>query len=88
MDSVGLETQGHVQHLLHKLREVFDVCDEDADGFIRVEDFMDLGQQFAQGDEVVKLVKYLDPHDLGRINFKDFCQGVLAIKGKQLINAV
>lgn len=81
MDSVRLEAHGQVQHLLHKLREVFDVCDEDADGFIRVEDFLDLGQQFAQGDEVGKLVKYLDPNDLGRINFKDFCQGVLAIKG-------
>ncbi|XP_075705521.1 rab11 family-interacting protein 4-like [Rhinoderma darwinii] len=76
IDSVRLEDQGHV----HKLREVFDVCDEDADGFIRVEDFIDLGQQFTHGEEVEKLAKYLDPNDLGRINFKDFCQGVLAIK--------
>ncbi|XP_069604817.1 rab11 family-interacting protein 4 isoform X1 [Ranitomeya imitator] len=81
MDSGRLEAQGQVQPLLHKLRQVFDVCDEDADGFIRVDDFLDLGQQFAQGDEVGKLVQYLDPHDLGRITFKDFCQGVLAIKG-------
>ncbi|XP_072737446.1 rab11 family-interacting protein 4 isoform X2 [Ciconia boyciana] len=66
---------------LRKLKEVFDVCDEDADGFIRVEHFIALGLQFGQGDEVEKLAKYLDPNDLGRINFKDFCHGVFAIKG-------
>ncbi|KAM6193992.1 rab11 family-interacting protein 4 isoform 2-T2 [Sarcoramphus papa] len=66
---------------LRKLKEVFDVCDEDADGFIRVEHFVALGLQFGQGDEVEKLAKYLDPNNLGRINFKDFCHGVFAIKG-------
>lgn len=35
---------------LKKLKEVFDVCDEDADGYIRVEHFVDLGLQFGQGD--------------------------------------
>lgn len=29
-------------------------------------------------------MKYLDPNDLGRINFKDFCRGVFAMKGKVL----
>lgn len=38
---------------LRKLKEVFDVCDEDSDGFIRVEHFVDLGSQFGQGDEVI-----------------------------------
>uniref|UniRef100_A0A8K9WMK6 RAB11 family interacting protein 4 (class II) a n=1 Tax=Oncorhynchus mykiss TaxID=8022 RepID=A0A8K9WMK6_ONCMY len=68
---------------LKKLKEVFDVCDEDADGYIRVEHFVDLGLQFGQGDrdEVKKLTKYLDPNSHGRINFKDFCYGVFAIKG-------
>uniref|UniRef100_A0A8K9Y5A5 RAB11 family interacting protein 4 (class II) a n=1 Tax=Oncorhynchus mykiss TaxID=8022 RepID=A0A8K9Y5A5_ONCMY len=67
---------------LKKLKEVFDVCDEDADGYIRVEHFVDLGLQFGQGDrdEVKKLTKYLDPNSHGRINFKDFCYGVFAIK--------
>uniref|UniRef100_A0A674EQT3 RAB11 family interacting protein 4 (class II) b n=1 Tax=Salmo trutta TaxID=8032 RepID=A0A674EQT3_SALTR len=67
---------------LRKLKEVFDVCDEDSDGFIRVEHFVDLGSQFGQGDEVKKLAKCLDPNAQGRINFKDFCHGVLAIKGR------
>uniref|UniRef100_A0A4W5KUC4 RAB11 family interacting protein 4 (class II) b n=1 Tax=Hucho hucho TaxID=62062 RepID=A0A4W5KUC4_9TELE len=62
---------------LDLLLNVFDVCDEDSDGFIRVEHFVDLGSQFGQGDEVKKLAKCLDPNAQGRINFKDFCHGVL-----------
>uniref|UniRef100_A0A8C3SJY7 RAB11 family interacting protein 4 n=1 Tax=Chelydra serpentina TaxID=8475 RepID=A0A8C3SJY7_CHESE len=77
----GLGDQADWMRFLRKLKEVFDVCDEDAAGFIRVEHFVALGLQFGQGDEVEKLAKYLDPNDLGRINFKDFCHGVFAIKG-------
>ncbi|KAJ7989904.1 hypothetical protein DPEC_G00309320 [Dallia pectoralis] len=75
--------QEQLLSFLKKLKEVFDVCDEDADGYIRVEHFVDLGLQFGQGDrdEVKKLTKYLDPNAHGRINFKDFCYGVFAIKG-------
>ena len=39
---------------LRKLKEVFDVCDEDADGFIRVEHLVDLGLQFGRGDDEVR----------------------------------
>uniref|UniRef100_A0AAZ3SQZ3 RAB11 family interacting protein 4 (class II) b n=1 Tax=Oncorhynchus tshawytscha TaxID=74940 RepID=A0AAZ3SQZ3_ONCTS len=67
---------------IQKLKEVFDLCDEDSDGYIRVEHFVNLGSQFGQGDEVKKLAKCLDPNAQGRINFKDFCHGVLAIKGR------
>uniref|UniRef100_A0A8C5WMG7 RAB11 family interacting protein 4 n=1 Tax=Leptobrachium leishanense TaxID=445787 RepID=A0A8C5WMG7_9ANUR len=73
--------QQHLLHFLKKLKEVFDVCDEDEDGFIKVEHFIGLGSQFSQGEEVEKLAKYLDPNDMGKINFKQFCHGVLAIKG-------
>ncbi|XP_018430105.1 PREDICTED: rab11 family-interacting protein 4-like, partial [Nanorana parkeri] len=79
----------HVLHFVQRLRHVFDVCDEDADGFIKVDDFIDLGQQFIQGEEVEKVVRYLDPNELGRINFKDFCHGILALKGcNQLLRGV
>ncbi|KAK5913412.1 hypothetical protein CgunFtcFv8_007946 [Champsocephalus gunnari] len=73
--------QEQLLQFLRRLKEVFDVCDEDADGFIRVEHLVDLGLQFGQGDEVKKLTRYLDPNAHGKINFKDFCHGVLAIKG-------
>ncbi|XP_041076398.1 rab11 family-interacting protein 4A-like isoform X2 [Polyodon spathula] len=81
MDGNGFPDQEQMLQFLKKLKEVFDVCDEDDDGYIRVEHFIDLGLQFGQGDEVQKLTKYLDPNELGRINFKDFCHGVFAIKG-------
>ncbi|XP_029014855.1 rab11 family-interacting protein 4A [Betta splendens] len=73
--------QEQLFQFLRRLKEVFDVCDEDADGFIRVEHLVDLGLQFGQGDEVKKLTRYLDPKANGKINFKDFCDGVFAIKG-------
>ncbi|XP_058029088.1 rab11 family-interacting protein 4 isoform X1 [Ahaetulla prasina] len=81
MEPGGPEEPPRLLQLLRKLKEVFDVCDEDADGFIRVEHFVALGLQFGQGDEVEKFAKYLDPNDLGKISFKDFCHGVFAIKG-------
>ncbi|MBN3310441.1 RFP4A protein, partial [Amia calva] len=81
MDGHGFPDTEQLLQFLKKLKEVFDVCDEDADGFIRVEHFVDLGLQFGQGEEVKKLTKYLDPHALGKITFKEFCHGVFAIKG-------
>lgn len=44
--------QEQLLQFLRRLKEVFDVCDEDADGYIRVEHLEDLGLQFGQGDEV------------------------------------
>ncbi|KAM6905151.1 rab11 family-interacting protein 4A [Xenentodon cancila] len=73
--------QDQLLRVLRRLKEVFDVCDEDADGFIRVEHLVDLGLQFGQGDEVKKLTRHLCPNAHGKINFKDFCHAVFAIKG-------
>lgn len=33
--------------------------------------------------QVKKLTRYLDPNAHGKINFKDFCHGVFAIKGRK-----
>uniref|UniRef100_A0A3B5R7Y7 RAB11 family interacting protein 4 (class II) a n=1 Tax=Xiphophorus maculatus TaxID=8083 RepID=A0A3B5R7Y7_XIPMA len=82
MERQGLPDQDPLLQFLKRLKEVFDVCDEDADGFIRVEHLMDLGLQFGQGDEVKKLTKHLCPNAHGKINFKEFCHAVFAIKGK------
>lgn len=35
-----------------KLEEVFDVCDEDSDGLIGLEDLLQLGSQFGQAEQV------------------------------------
>ncbi|KAM9456921.1 rab11 family-interacting protein 4A [Clarias gariepinus] len=72
----------HLILLVRKLKEVFDMCDEDEDGFIRVEHFVHLGRQFGQTDkEIKKFAECLDPNANGKISFKDFCHGVFAIKG-------
>uniref|UniRef100_A0A674NLA0 RAB11 family interacting protein 4 (class II) a n=1 Tax=Takifugu rubripes TaxID=31033 RepID=A0A674NLA0_TAKRU len=81
MEGRVFSDQEQLLQFLRRLKEVFDVCDEDADGYIRVEHLEDLGLRFGQGDEVKKLTKCLDPNAHGRINFKDFCHGVFAIKG-------
>ncbi|XP_035471227.1 rab11 family-interacting protein 4A isoform X1 [Scophthalmus maximus] len=81
MDGHIFPDQEQLLQFLRRLKEVFDVCDEDADGFIRVEHLVDLGLQFGQGDEVKALTMHLDPNAHGKINFKDFCHGVFAIKG-------
>ena len=52
MEGLVVPDQDQLLRFLRRLKEVFDVCDEDADGFIRVEHLLDLGLQFGQGDEV------------------------------------
>uniref|UniRef100_A0A3B3S5F0 RAB11 family interacting protein 4 (class II) a n=1 Tax=Paramormyrops kingsleyae TaxID=1676925 RepID=A0A3B3S5F0_9TELE len=81
MDGTALPDHEQLLQLLAKLKEVFDVCDEDADGFIRIEHLVNLGVQFGQRDEVRRLSEYLDPGAQGKINFKSFCHGVFALKG-------
>ncbi|XP_034401656.1 rab11 family-interacting protein 4A-like [Cyclopterus lumpus] len=68
---------------VRKLKEVFDACDSDSDGFIRPEHFVQLGSQFGQAEQVKKLSSCLDPDSHGRVNFKDFCRGVLTMKAHQ-----
>ncbi|XP_053273979.1 rab11 family-interacting protein 4A [Pleuronectes platessa] len=81
MDEEWNREPEHLLTILRKLREVFDVCDEDADGFIRPEHLVQLGSQFGQEEQVKRLAKCLDPNAHGRINFRDFCCGVLTMKG-------
>ncbi|XP_056264810.1 rab11 family-interacting protein 4B isoform X2 [Pseudoliparis swirei] len=66
---------------VRRLKEVFDACDSDSVGFIRPEHFEQLGSQFGHADQVKKLSSCLDPDSHGRVNFKDFCRGVLTMKG-------
>ncbi|XP_058259634.1 rab11 family-interacting protein 4A isoform X1 [Hemibagrus wyckioides] len=82
MEGISSPRPEHLVLLVNKLKEVFDMCDEDEDGFIRVEHFVHLGRQFGQTDEEIKkFAECLDPNANGKISFKDFCHGVFAIKG-------
>ncbi|KAB5554142.1 hypothetical protein PHYPO_G00046800 [Pangasianodon hypophthalmus] len=82
MEGISSSQSEHLVLLVSKLKEVFDMCDEDEDGFIRVEHFVHLGRQFGQTDEEIKkFAECLDPNANGKISFKDFCHGVFAIKG-------
>lgn len=54
MEGISSSQPEHLVLLVNKLKEVFDMCDEDEDGFIRVEHFVHLGRQFGQTDEEVK----------------------------------
>ncbi|XP_028845079.1 rab11 family-interacting protein 3 isoform X2 [Denticeps clupeoides] len=60
------------------LREVFQALDQDGDGFVRMEEFMEFAA--AYGAEHVKdLTRFLDPSGLGVISFEDFHRGITAI---------
>uniref|UniRef100_A0A4W6FTS8 RAB11 family interacting protein 4 (class II) b n=1 Tax=Lates calcarifer TaxID=8187 RepID=A0A4W6FTS8_LATCA len=76
MDEGFIHEPEHLLIFVRKLKEVFDLCDEDSDGFIRPEHLVQLGSRFGQGEQVKRLAKCLDPDSHGRINFKDFCRGV------------
>lgn len=52
MEGHAFPDQAKILPFLRRLKEVFDVCDEDAEGFIRVEHLVDLGLQFGQEEEV------------------------------------
>uniref|UniRef100_A0A673CY29 EF-hand domain-containing protein n=1 Tax=Sphaeramia orbicularis TaxID=375764 RepID=A0A673CY29_9TELE len=75
MDKHSVRQPEDVLVSLRKLKEVFDMCGPDSDGFIRPEDLLELGCG------VIKLAKCLDPDSYGRINFKAFSSGVLTMKG-------
>ncbi|XP_065814323.1 rab11 family-interacting protein 4B isoform X2 [Labrus bergylta] len=81
MDEECLPEPEHLLIFVRKLKEVFDVCDADSDGLILLEDLVQLGSQFGKAEQVKNLVKCLDCDSLGRISFKDFCSGVLTMKG-------
>ncbi|XP_067884045.1 rab11 family-interacting protein 4A [Heterodontus francisci] len=80
-DGGGQCEEESLVEFVQKLREVFDAVAEDTGGFIRVQNFIHLGLRFIEGDELQKVAKYLDPSNLGRISFQEFCHGIFAIKG-------
>ncbi|XP_056285137.1 rab11 family-interacting protein 3 isoform X2 [Pseudoliparis swirei] len=60
------------------LKAVFDALDQDGDGFVRIEEFMEFAAAYG-ADQVKDLAKFLDPSGLGVISFEDFHRGISAI---------
>uniref|UniRef100_A0A4W5KGC3 RAB11 family interacting protein 3 (class II) n=1 Tax=Hucho hucho TaxID=62062 RepID=A0A4W5KGC3_9TELE len=60
------------------LKAVFDALDQDGDGFVRIEEFMEFAAAYG-ADQVKDLAKFLDPSGLGVISFEDFYRGITAI---------
>ncbi|KAJ8318956.1 hypothetical protein KUTeg_004047 [Tegillarca granosa] len=61
--------------VLEKLRTVFDVCDDQKEGYITTDHFKNLAKEHFGADSS----EILDPEGKGKINFEDFCKGVQQI---------
>lgn len=62
-----------------KLKAIFDLCDEDKDGYIDVDHFKDLAKDHfgaESEEEITGVINLLDPEGHGQISFDDFCRGV------------
>ncbi|XP_061823605.1 rab11 family-interacting protein 3 isoform X2 [Nerophis lumbriciformis] len=60
------------------LKTVFDALDQDGDGFVRIEEFMEFAAAYG-ADQVKDLTRFLDPSGLGVISYEDFHRGISAI---------
>ncbi|XP_041073728.1 rab11 family-interacting protein 3-like isoform X2 [Polyodon spathula] len=63
---------------LSPLRAVFDALDQDHDGFVRIEEFVQFATVYGV-EQVKDLTRFLDPGGLGVISFEDFYRGITAI---------
>lgn len=52
MDEELIPEHEHLLTFVRKLKEVFDICDEDSDGFIQREHLVQLGSELGHGDQV------------------------------------
>ncbi|KAK7501285.1 hypothetical protein BaRGS_00007410 [Batillaria attramentaria] len=62
-----------------KFKAIFDLCDEDKDGYIDVDHFKGLAKDHfgAEGEEeITGVINLLDPEGRGQISFDDFSRGV------------
>ncbi|KAL5018405.1 hypothetical protein ScPMuIL_004127 [Solemya velum] len=65
-----------------KLETIFDVCDENNQGYITIDRFKTLAKEhFGTNDseDIDSLLHILDPENKGRIGFTEFCRGVQSI---------
>eukprot|EP00066_Takifugu_rubripes_P012607 XP_011601873.1 PREDICTED: rab11 family-interacting protein 3 isoform X1 [Takifugu rubripes] len=78
-DSLPMVSAVNVEEVdVSPLKAVFDALDQDGDGFVRIEEFMEFAAAYG-ADQVKDLTKFLDPSGLGVISFEDFHRGISAI---------
>ncbi|KAM7370925.1 hypothetical protein PAMP_010435 [Pampus punctatissimus] len=78
-DSLPVVSAGNTSNEdVSPLKAVFDALDQDGDGFVRIEEFMEFAAAYG-ADQVKDLTKFLDPSGLGVISFEDFHRGISAI---------
>ncbi|XP_051537942.1 rab11 family-interacting protein 3 isoform X2 [Myxocyprinus asiaticus] len=63
------------------LRAVFQALDQDRDGFVHIEEFIDFARAYG-AEQVKDLTRFLDPSGLGVISFEDFHRGISAISSE------
>ncbi|CAL8282236.1 unnamed protein product [Merluccius merluccius] len=78
-DSLGVvSTVTQKEESVSPLKAVFDALDQDGDGFVRIEEFMEFAAAYG-ADQVKDLTRFLDPSGLGVISFEDFHRGISTI---------
>nr|XP_055037984.1 LOW QUALITY PROTEIN: rab11 family-interacting protein 3 [Misgurnus anguillicaudatus] len=76
---VSVTARGNEEH--SPLRAVFQALDQDGDGFVHIEEFMEFAKAYG-AEQVKDLTRFLDPSGLGVISFEDFHRGISAISGE------
>ncbi|XP_066910168.1 rab11 family-interacting protein 3-like isoform X2 [Clytia hemisphaerica] len=71
----ALHDENENNFALH-LKPVFDACDYNGDGFVKIHDLIELGKQHSvgnSGEELELILRQLDGSGNGRISFDEFC---------------
>ncbi|XP_051542605.1 rab11 family-interacting protein 3-like isoform X2 [Myxocyprinus asiaticus] len=76
-----VSSTAHRDEELSALRAVFQALDQDGDGFVHIEEFIDFARAYG-AEQVKDLTRFLDPSGLGVISFEDFHRGISAISSE------
>ncbi|KAK7123372.1 hypothetical protein R3I93_021707 [Phoxinus phoxinus] len=74
-------TTAHRSEEQSPLRAVFQALDQDGDGFVHIEEFIEFAKAYG-AEQVKDLTRFLDPSGLGVISFEDFHRGISAISNE------
>ncbi|KAG1950970.1 rab11 family-interacting protein [Pimephales promelas] len=81
VDLINVSTAPHRSEEQSALRAVFQALDQDGDGFVHIEEFIEFAKAYG-AEQVKDLTRFLDPSGLGVISFEDFHRGISAISNE------